>query len=315
MCKLLVTGAAGFIGSNLVRSFVDNGHKVVGVDNLLTGRMENIEAVTDRFEFIEGDIRSFDLVKELCSGVDYVFHQAALPSVPRSVDDPWATNDHNINGSLNIFLAARDSGVDRVIYAASSSAYGDSDQVPKKETLCPEPLSPYAVSKHTTELYGRVFSQVYDIETVGLRYFNVFGPRQDPSSDYAAAIPKFISTFINGEQPVIYGDGEQTRDFTYVENVIQANTKAASAPSGDVVGEIFNIGCGQSTTVNTLVAEIKEIIGTDIDPVHGDPRPGDVRHSQADISKAQEAFDYNPKVDLREGLMYTIDWLESRHDV
>ncbi|MCS3783587.1 SDR family oxidoreductase [Salinibacter ruber] len=314
MTKVLVTGAAGFIGSNLVHYLINNDYEVYGIDNLLTGRASNLKDVVDTIHFIKGDIRNYDLVENLCSEVDYVFHQAALPSVPRSVDDPLATNDHNINGTLSVFVAARNTNIDRLVYAASSSAYGNSPEIPKDESMCPDPLSPYAVSKHATELYGRVFNEVYNLETVGLRYFNVFGPRQDPSSDYAAAIPKFILTYLNDDSPVIYGDGEQTRDFTYIENVIHANIKAASAPSEDVAGEIFNIGCGQRTTVNKLVSEIKEIIGADIDPVHGEPRPGDVRHSQADISKAREAFGYQPKVSLTKGLRRTVDWIRSRQD-
>jgi len=307
----LVTGAAGFIGSNLVRHLLDQGHHVIALDNLSTGRTENLEGVADDITFLEGDVRDRGLMEELCEGVDYVFHQAALPSVPRSIDKPWAANAHNVNGTLSVFLAARDTDVRRVVFAASSSVYGDTDQLPKQETMCPQPRSPYAVSKHVGELYGAVFSDVYDIETVGLRYFNVFGPRQDPSSDYAAVIPKFIDLLRREEPPVIHGDGEQTRDFTYVENVVQANRKAAQASSEDVSGEIFNVGCGDRVTVNRLAQTLKDIIDTDTEPVHGDPRPGDVRHSQADIQKARDAFGYNPQVGLREGLRRTVEWFET----
>jgi nucleoside-diphosphate-sugar epimerase len=306
----LVTGAAGFIGSNLVRHLLDHDHTVLGLDNLSTGRPVNLDPVADRMTFIEGDIRDRDLVAELCADVDYVFHQAALPSVPRSIDNPWAANAHNVTGTLSVFLGARDAGVERVVFAASSSIYGDTDQLPKEETMCSRPESPYAVSKHVGELYGEVFSDVYDIETVGLRYFNVFGPRQDPSSDYAAVIPKFIDLFVREEPPVIHGDGKQTRDFTYVENVVQANRKAALAPTENVSGEIFNVGCGERITVNRLARELKAVTGASVDPVHGDPRPGDVRHSQADISKAQSAFGYEPTVDLKEGLRRTVAWFE-----
>lgn len=308
MATTLVTGAAGFIGSNLVRFLLDRDHTVVAVDNLSTGRSGNLEAVREQIDFVEGDIRDREFMRERCAGVDYVFHQAALPSVPRSVDKPWASHDHNVNGTLSVFLAAREAGVERVVYAASSSAYGDTEQLPKTESMCAQPQSPYAVSKHVGELYGRVFHEVYGMDTVGLRYFNVFGPRQRPDSAYAAAIPKFIDAFRRGEPPVIYGDGEQTRDFTYVENVLHANWDAATAPTDQVAGEIFNVGCGDRTTVNELVRKIRRVMDADIDPVYDDPRPGDVRHSHADISKAREAFGYEPEVDVEEGLRRTVAW-------
>ncbi len=310
MSQSLVTGAAGFIGSNLVRHLLEHGHSVVALDNLSTGQATNLEDVSDEITFVEGDVRDRALMRELCEGVDFVFHQAALPSVPRSIDKPWASNAHNVNGTLSVFLAARDAGVERVVFAASSSVYGDTDALPKEESMCARPRSPYAVSKHVGELYGAVFSNVYDIEAVGLRYFNVFGPRQDPASDYAAVIPKFIDLFLREEPPVIHGDGEQTRDFTYVENVVQANRKAALASSDDVSGEIFNVGCGERITVNRLARELKSATGANVDPVHGDPRPGDVRHSQAEISKAKSAFGYEPTVDLKDGLRRTVSWFE-----
>ncbi|MCS4161430.1 nucleoside-diphosphate-sugar epimerase [Salinibacter ruber] len=315
MMKSLVTGAAGFIGSNLVRHLLDHGHTVIGIDNLSTGRKENLEGVADEITFVEGDIRSRELATELCTDVDYVFHQAALPSVPRSIKNPWAANAHNVTGTLSVFLSARDAGVERVVFAASSSVYGDTAELPKVETMCSRPESPYAVGKHVGELYGNVFSDVYEIEIVGLRYFNVFGPRQDPSSDYAAVIPKFIDLFFRGEPPLIHGDGEQTRDFTYVENVVQANRKAALASSDDVSGEIFNVGCGERITVNRLARELKSLTGANVDPVHGDPRPGDVRHSQADISKAERAFRYEPTVDLKDGLRRTVAWFEQEREL
>ncbi|MBB4091144.1 SDR family oxidoreductase [Salinibacter ruber] len=310
----LITGIAGFVGSNLARHLLDHGHEVLGIDNFSTGHSSNLDGVRDTITVVDGDIRDRDLMHELCTGVDLVFHQAALPSVPRSVDDPWASNDHNVNGTLSVFLAARDADVDRVVYAASSSAYGDGETLPKEEEMCAEPRSPYAVSKHVGELYGRVFSGVYGLETVGLRYFNVFGPRQDPSSDYAAVIPKFIDRLLRGEPPVIHGDGEQTRDFTYIHNAVQANRKAALGAREDVSGEIFNVGCGERITVNRLARELKSATGTDIDPVHGDPRPGDVRHSQAAISKAKSAFGYEPTVDLKEGLRRTVAWFERKRE-
>lgn len=313
MATSLVTGAAGFIGSNLVRHLLDYDHTVIGIDNLSTGRTVNLDPVENQVTFVEGDIRDRDLVRELCTGVDYLFHQAALPSVPRSIENPWAANTHNVTGTLSVFLGARDAGVERVVFAASSSIYGDTGQLPKEETMCPRPESPYAVSKHVGELYGNVFSDVYEIETVGLRYFNVFGPRQDPSSDYAAVIPKFIDLFFREEPPVIHGDGKQTRDFTYVENVVRANRKVALAPAENVSGEIFNVGCGESVTVNRLARELKSVTGATVDPVHGDPRPGGVRHSQADISKAESAFGYEPTVDLKDGLRRTVAWFEQEH--
>lgn len=310
----LVTGGAGFIGSNLVRLLLRKDGEVIVVDNFSTGRLANLEDVRDRVHIVDGDIRDRDFMRELFREVDVVYHQAALPSVPRSVDDPWATNEHNVNGTLSVFLAARDAGVQRVVYATSSSAYGDGDELPKHESMCSAPSSPYAVSKYVGELYGTVFNDVYDIETVGLRYFNVFGPRQDPSSDYAAAIPKFIERCLRSQPPVIYGDGEQTRDFTFVENIVQANWKAAHAPSEDVNGEIFNVGCGEQVTVNQLVQLLKDVTGAEVEPVHDDPRPGEVRNSQASIQKAQDAFGYEPQVKLREGLQRTVEWFESAQE-
>lgn len=314
MSYSLVTGGAGFIGSNLVRFLLRKEEEVIVVDNFSTGRSANLEEVREHIHIVRGDVRDRDLMRELCKEVDFVYHQAALPSVARSVDNPWATNDHNVNGTLSVFLAARDAGVQRVIYATSSSAYGDGDELPKDESMCSSPSSPYAVSKYVGELYGAVFNDVYDIETVGLRYFNVFGPRQDPSSEYAAAIPKFIDRYLREEPPVIYGDGEQTRDFTFIENVVQANWKAAHAPGKAVNGEIFNVGCGQQVTVNQLVQVLKYITGADVEPVHDEPRPAEVRHSQANIQKAHDAFGYVPEVDVREGLRRTVDWFKSAHE-
>jgi UDP-glucose 4-epimerase len=311
MSYSLVTGGAGFIGSNLVRFLLRKEEEVIVVDNFSTGRSANLEEVREHIHIVRGDVRDRDLMRELCKEVDFVYHQAALPSVARSVDNPWATNDHNVNGTLSVFLAARDAGVQRVIYATSSSAYGDGDELPKDESMCSSPSSPYAVSKYVGELYGAVFNDVYDIETVGLRYFNVFGPRQDPSSEYAAAIPKFIDRYLREEPPVIYGDGEQTRDFTFIENVVQANWKAANVPAETVNGEVFNVGCGDQVSVNRLVKMLKEITGAEVDPVYEAPRPGEVRHSQASIEKARDAFGYQPQVEIQEGLQRTVEWFES----
>lgn len=311
MADSLVTGGAGFVGSNLVRFLLRKKEDVVVVDNFSTGRPDNLEDVRDHIHIVRGDIRDRDFMRELCKEVDVVYHQAALPSVARSMDNPWATNDHNVNGTLSVFLAARDTGVQRVIYATSSSAYGDGEELPKDESMRSAPSSPYAVSKYVGELYGTVFNDVYDIETVGLRYFNVFGPRQDPSSEYAAAIPKFIKRCLRGRPPVIYGDGEQTRDFTFVENIVQANWKAAHASAEAVNGEVFNVGCGEQVSVNRLVKMLKDITGAEVEPVYEDPRPGEVRHSQASIEKARDAFGYDPQVEIREGLQRTVEWFES----
>ncbi len=321
MPKSVITGGAGFIGSNLAHYLCAQGHGVVVIDNLSTGSADNlspgylkadVETDSGHITFVEGDVRDHVLLAELLEGADFVFHQAALPSVPRSIDDPWTSNDHNVNGTLSVLIAARDAGVRRVVYAASSSAYGDTGVLPKTETMKARPLSPYAVSKHVGELYCRVFSEVYGLEAVALRYFNVFGPRQQPDSAYAAAIPKFMAAFPCGGPPVVYGDGEQTRDFTYVENVVRANLAAATAEAERVAGRIFNVGCGGHVSINCLLREIKALTGSDVMPIYTDARPGDVRDSQADITAAQKAFGYEPRVDLREGLRRTIAWFERR---
>jgi nucleoside-diphosphate-sugar epimerase len=321
MPKSVVTGGAGFIGSNLAHYLCAQGHRVVVIDNLSTGSADNlssenlegyIETGPSPISFVEGDVRDHGLLAEVLDGADFVFHQAALPSVPRSIDDPWSSNDHNVNGTLSVLMAARDAGVRRVVYAASSSVYGNTEVLPKVETMKAGPLSPYAVSKHVGELYCRVFNEVYGLETVALRYFNVFGPRQQPGSAYAAAIPKFMAAFRHGEPPVVYGNGEQTRDFTYVENVVRANLAAATAEAKRVAGRIFNIGCGDRVSINDLLREIKALTGSDVVPIYTDARPGDVHDSQADITAAQEAFGYEPHVDLREGLRRTLEWFERR---
>lgn len=302
----LVTGGAGFIGSHLVERLLKEGQKVRVIDNLSTGKEENIASFLSEIDFIEGDIRDLGLLKRVMEGVDYVLHQAAVPSVPRSVNDPLTTNAVNVEGTLNVLLAARDAGVKRVVYASSSSVYGDAPTLPKHEGMKPEPRSPYAVSKLAGELYCLVFHHVYGLETVVLRYFNVFGPRQDPESQYAAAVPKFIAALLRGEPPIIFGNGEQSRDFTFVENVVEANLLAAETPG--VAGEVFNIACGENITINQLVAILCELIGIKITPLYAPPRPGDVRHSLADISKAQKLLGYQVKVGLREGLQRTVEW-------
>jgi len=312
MSLVLVTGGAGFIGSHLVETLLQQGYQVRVIDNLLTGKKENLNFVKDlnlppeTFEFIEGDIRDMNMCERVMQGVSYVLHQAALPSVPRSVEDPFTTNEINITGTLNLLIAAQKAGVKRFVYASSSSAYGDQAVSPKVETLPPQPLSPYAVAKLGGEYYCQVFYKVYGLETVALRYFNVFGPRQDPESLYAAVIPKFISAFMRGESPHIYGDGEQTRDFTYVQDVVNANLLAMKA-SG-VGGEVFNIARGESISINYLAQEIKTIMHSDITPIHTDPRPGDIRHSLADIEKAKKMLGYTPTMDLKTGLKATVDY-------
>lgn len=310
---ILVTGGAGFIGSNLTHTFVSQGHQVTVVDDLSTGSMEKIETVMDKIRFVEADIADLDLMIEVMNGVDVVFHEAALPSVPRSIDDPWKTNHHNTNGTLSVLIAAEKTGVGRVVGAASSSAYGNTPTLPKVETMPSIPMSPYAVSKYVGEMYANVFYRVYGLETVMLRYFNVFGPRQDPDSPYSAVIPKFMALMLDGKSPSIHGDGEQTRDFTYIDNVIQANIKAATAPARQVAGRVFNVGCGDRVSLNDLMTALNNVMGTQIQAQYSEKRAGDVRDSQADIAAAREAFGYDPTISLEEGLTRTLAWLkESR---
>jgi UDP-glucose 4-epimerase len=281
---------------------------VLVLDNLLTGNRENIADIESQLRFINGDIRDREGMQTLLQGVDYVFHQAALASVPWSVRDSWLNNDINVNGTLSVLEAARAARVRRVIYAASSAIYGDSELLPKVEGMPPQPLSPYAIAKYVGELYCQVFHSVYGLEAVALRYFNVFGPRQDPKSEYAAVIPKFITAMLQGSAPTIFGDGEQTRDFTYIDNVVDANVKAAMAPSSAVAGRVFNIGCGDRVSLNTLVRELNVILGSSMRPVYAEGKIGDVRDSMADISCARMAFDYAPRATLAEGLAKTVEW-------
>jgi UDP-glucose 4-epimerase len=305
----LVAGGAGFIGSNIVAELIQRGERVRVLDNFSTGRRENIAQLVDHIDLIEGDLRDLSTVRQATEGVDYVLHQGALPSVQRSIDAPLATHAANATGTLNVLIAARDSGLRRVIYASSSSIYGDSPTLPKREDMAPAPKSPYAVSKMAGELYCRAFHEVFGLETVCLRYFNVFGPRQDPTSQYSAVIPLFIMAMLRGEVPTIYGDGEQSRDFTYVANVVQANLLAAAAHR-DVVGRVFNVARGERYTLLDLIAALNAILGTNVEPVHASPRPGDVRHSLADISAARETLGYEPQVDFRDGLRRTVAWFE-----
>lgn len=307
MGKILITGGAGFIGSNLVEALVMDGEDVRVLDNFSTGKRENIAHLLGQIELIEGDIRDLDLVRKACKGIEYILHQAALPSIARSIEDPATTNGVNTEGTLNLLLAAREMRVKRLIYASSSSIYGDSPVLPKKEEMSPNPLSPYAVSKLCGEYYCRVFNRVYGLEVVILRYFNVFGPRQDPSSPYSAAIPRFINRMLDGSPPEIYGDGLQGRDFTYVDNIVQANLLAIRRDGAS--GQVFNIGCGKETNLLELVDILNRIIGSNLSPTHTEPRPGDVRHSMADISKAKDVLGYMVRVDLKEGLKRTAEWM------
>jgi len=309
MARYLVTGGCGFIGSNLAEYLVSQNHEVRILDNLSTGKRENISAFADRVEFIEGDLLDRVAVARAVEGVDYVLHQAALPSVPRSIEDPETSNRVNVEGTVILLHACVKAGVRRVVYAASSSAYGDQPTLVKSEDLLPRPKSPYAVAKLAGEYYMQAFTACYGLETVALRYFNVFGPRQDPTSQYSAVIPKFITAMLHGEAPTIYGDGTQTRDFTFVLNNVLANVAAAQAPA--VAGRVFNVACGTSFSLLDLVREINSILGTSIEPVFAPPRAGDVRHSLADISAARAALGYDVVVDFHEGLRRTIEWYKT----
>jgi nucleoside-diphosphate-sugar epimerase len=314
MDKMAITGGAGFIGSNLAEHLLSRDFSIVVIDDLSTGKEENLagwsEKAGSRFEFIRADINETDLLRRAFKGVTYVFHLAAIPSVARSVDNPAATQAANINGTLSVLTAARDAGVKRVISASSSSIYGDDPNLPKKEELLGKCLSPYALSKFVTEEYGRLFYQLYGLETVSLRYFNVFGPRQDPKSDYAAVIPRFSTRLLAGQPPVVYGDGEQTRDFTYIANVVDANWKAATRPN--IAGEAFNIGCGTQTSLNQLIEKMNVILNSLIKPTYEAPRQGDVRHSLADVGKAERMIGYSPATSLETGLRHVLDWYRGR---
>ena len=304
--KYLITGGAGFIGSNIAIEILRRGDQVRILDNFATGRRQNIDAVTGNFELVEGDIRDFWTVAEAMQGVDYVLHQAALPSVVRSVKNPLTSNAVNIDGSLNVLEAARQAAVKRVVFACSSSVYGESPTLPKVETMKTDPLSPYAISKLAGEEYCKVYHRLYGLETVALRYFNIFGPRQDPDSQYSAVIPRFIKAVLMGQQPVIYGDGEQSRDFTYIGNAVSANLIACTAPNA--VGKAYNIACGQRFTLNQTLALIQEILGKRVPTKYVDPRPGDIRHSLADIEAAKRDLGYTVDFDFKTGLKETVAW-------
>ena len=309
MANYLVTGGAGFIGGHLAERLVADGHAVRVLDNLSTGKRQNLAAIESKFEMIEGDFRDPETCRSACRDIEVVFHIGALPSVPKSIEDPQASHDCNINGTFNMLSAVRDCGCRRLVYAASSSAYGDVEVSPKVETIAPEPKSPYAVQKLAGELYCRAFHECFGLETLSLRYFNVFGPRQDPKSQYAAVIPAFITAILNDTPPTVYGDGEQTRDFTYVDNVVQANILAAGAEHA--AGQAVNAACGESISLNQIVSEINKALGKSIVPTYDEVRPGDVRHSLADNSLAKKLIGYTPLVNFAEGLARTIKYYQS----
>ena len=310
--RYLVTGGAGFIGSHIAETLLRQGASVRVFDNIATGRQSNLDALKrlqGQLQIIQGDIGDRDAVRAAVAGVEVVFHQAALASVPRSIADPVTSLEININGTQNVLLAARDAGVRRVVYASSSSVYGNTPTLPKHEEMPPAPMSPYAVQKLTGELLCSVFTRIYQLETVALRYFNVFGPRQDPTSEYAAVIPRFLTALLEKRRPIVFGDGEQTRDFTYIENVVQANLLAAT--SRDAVGTAINIGCGERISLNSVLHLAGELLGITVEADYREPRPGDVRDSLADISKARQLLGYDPKINFRAGLARTLDALRT----
>jgi nucleoside-diphosphate-sugar epimerase len=307
LARFLVTGAAGFIGRSIAAELLERGEAVRGVDNFITGKRENLAGL-QAMEFVEGDLRDPAVCAKACQGAEIVFHEAALASVPRSVADPAATHQHCATATLNLLIAARDTGVRRVVYAGSSSVYGNSPTLPKREDMLPNPVSPYAVAKLAGEQYLRSFTAVYGLETVTLRYFNVFGPYQDPTSHYSGVLAIFCKKMLAGEQPTIYGDGEQSRDFTYIENVVRANLLAAATPSERVSGRVMNAATGSRITLNETFKVLCDLTGYRGEPAYGPARAGDVRHSLGDISLAREWMGYEPKVDFREGLRRTVEW-------
>ena len=310
MSKVLVTGGAGFIGSNLTEALLKMGHQVRVFDNFSTGKKGNLifDGAYPFLEVVEGDVCDFTVCQKAMEGIEYAFHQAALPSVQRSVEDPMASNAVNTGGTLNLLVSARDAGVRRVIYAASSSAYGDTPTLPKKEEMVPTPLSPYALQKFVGEEYCRLFFQLYGLETISLRYFNIFGPKQDPNSIYSAVIPRFIDALVSGRAPIIYGDGEQSRDFTYIDNVVHANLLAMNIERTH--GEVVNVACGRRVSLNQFVKILQDIIGTHVPSLYEEPRKGDVRHSLADIKRGKAILNYEPRVGIEEGLRRTVEFFQ-----
>jgi nucleoside-diphosphate-sugar epimerase len=308
MAVYLITGIGGFIGSSLARELLQRGEKVRGVDNFSTGKRENLAQILGQIDLREADILDLDAMKLACTGVDYVLHQAAIPSVPRSVLDPIESNRANTDGTVNVLVAARDAKVKRVIYAASSSAYGDTPTLPKHERMTPDPISPYAVAKLASEHYMISFYRCYGLETVALRYFNVFGPRQDPSSPYSGVLAKFITQMLDGQRPAMFGDGEQSRDFTYIDNAVDANLLACKAPAAQVAGKVFNVATGRRVTLNETFKLLQTFTSYSGSPIYGAERGGDIKHSLADISSAEEHLGYKPKVSFEDGLRQTVDW-------
>lgn len=308
MSQYLITGIAGFIGSSIARELLSRGERVRGLDNFATGKLDNIAEIRNGIDFREADITDLEAMREACAGVDYVLHQAAIPSVPKSVLDPLGSNLANVDGTVNVLVAARDAKVKRVVYAASSSAYGDTPTLPKHEDMRPDPISPYAVAKLASEHYMISFYRCYGLETVCLRYFNIFGPRQDPSSPYSGVLAKFTTQMLRGEQPTINGDGEQSRDFTYIDNAVEANLLACTALAQKAAGQMFNVATGRRVTLNETFKVLQDLTGYKGQPKHGPDREGDVKHSLADISRVEAGLGYKPLVDFEEGLRRTVEW-------
>lgn len=311
MALYLITGIGGFIGSSLARELLRRGEQVRGVDNFSTGRRENLAEIAGQIDCRAADILDLEAMKSACAGVDYILHQAAIPSVPKSVLDPIGSNRANVDGTVNVLVAARDAKVKRVVYAASSSAYGDTPTLPKHEGMTPDPISPYAVAKLAGERYMISFYRCYGLETVALRYFNIFGPRQDPSSPYSGVLAKFITLMLNGKQPTMFGDGEQSRDFTYVDNAVEANLLACKASAADVAGKVFNVATGRRVTLNETFQLLQGLTSYSGSAIHGAERGGDIKHSLADISLAEKHLGYKPKVNFEDGLKRTVEWYRS----
>ncbi|MGA8617560.1 MAG: SDR family oxidoreductase [Candidatus Sulfotelmatobacter sp.] len=311
MALYLITGIGGFIGSSLAQALLQRGQKVRGIDNFSTGKRENIEQIAGQIDSRQADLLDLGAMNLACAGVDYVLHQAAIPSVPKSVRDPIGSNRANVDGTLNILVAARDAKVKRVIYAASSSAYGDTPTLPKHERMTPDPISPYAVAKLASEHYMTSFYRCYGLETVALRYFNIFGPRQDPTSPYSGVLAKFITLMLSGQQPTIYGDGEQSRDFTYIDNAVEANLLACKAPA-QVAGKVFNVATGRRVSLNETFKMLQQLTSYSGSPIYTAEREGDIKHSLADISLAEKHLGYTPKVNFEDGLRRTVDWYRSQ---
>jgi len=315
MTKYLITGVAGFIGSALARAVLAQGNEVRGIDNFSTGKKENIAEILNRIDFRKADLLDLNAVTEACRGVDYVLHQAAIPSVPRSVRNPIESNQTNVDGTLNVLVAARDAGVKRVVYAASSSVYGDSPVMPKSEDMVPDPISPYAVAKLAGENYMTSFYRCYGLETVSLRYFNIFGPRQDSNSPYSGVLAKFITQMLAKERPTIHGDGDQSRDFTFVENAVAANLLACQSSAAETAGRVFNIATGRRTSLNEMFKILKKLTGYAGEAKYGADREGDVRHSLADLSRAERYLRYRPAINFEEGLRRTVEWYAQKESL